>query len=220
MTTARTVIQDALSFHLNRLSPGETLDADTASLALSALNSVVDAINGGKSLLWRETTETATVTGTGTLGTTWAGIAPGAQILGATYNEGDGDQPISLITMQQWAERITIKTTGGVPQVYAHDGAATVYFYPAPVAVPIALRFKQAASEFAALDTDYVLPAGWRSGLSAMLAETLATVLIGGVPGDVARKSAAARLRLTGQSMVPGVILGGSGSGNILNGWE
>lgn len=220
MSTARTIIQDALSFGLNRLSPGETLDADTASLALSALNSVVDAINGGKSLLWRETLETATVTGTGTLGTTWPGIASGAQILGCTYNEGDGDQYVAPITMQQWAERITIKSTGGVPQVFAHDGAATVYFYPAPVAIPITLRYKQAASEFAALDTDYVLPAGWRSGLADMLAEKLATVLLGGVPAKVAQNAAAAKLRLVGQSMTPGIVNGGSGSGNILNGFE
>jgi hypothetical protein len=45
MTTARQIIGDALTFHLNRLSPGETLPADTADLCLGALNSVIDDWN-------------------------------------------------------------------------------------------------------------------------------------------------------------------------------
>jgi hypothetical protein len=45
MTTARQIITDALTFHLNRLSPGETLEADTADVCLSALNAFVDEWN-------------------------------------------------------------------------------------------------------------------------------------------------------------------------------
>lgn len=45
MTTARQIITDALTFHLNRLSPGETLEADTADVCLSALNAFVDDWN-------------------------------------------------------------------------------------------------------------------------------------------------------------------------------
>lgn len=45
MTTARQIITDALTFHLNRLSPGETLEADTADVCLSALNAFIDDWN-------------------------------------------------------------------------------------------------------------------------------------------------------------------------------
>lgn len=45
MTTARQIITDALTFHLNRLSPGETLEADTAAVCMSALNAFVDDWN-------------------------------------------------------------------------------------------------------------------------------------------------------------------------------
>jgi hypothetical protein len=45
MTTARQIITDALTFHLNRLSPGETLEADTAAVCLSAINAFVDDWN-------------------------------------------------------------------------------------------------------------------------------------------------------------------------------
>lgn len=45
MTTARQIITDALTFHLNRLSPGETLESDTANVCLSALNAFVDEWN-------------------------------------------------------------------------------------------------------------------------------------------------------------------------------
>jgi hypothetical protein len=220
MTTARQIIDASMSLGLNKLSPGETLSADDAVRALGALNLVVDEINGGKHLLWREGLVTGTVTGTGTLGTTWATIAPGAQILGATYDEGDGDQVIAQITMQQWHEAIVIKSTGGVPQVFAYDGASTLFFYPAPVAIPVSLRYRFAAPDFADLDTDYVLPAGWKSALTDMLTERLALLFLGGVSPKIAADSARAKNRLIGQSLRPGIIDGGSGSGNILNGWN
>jgi hypothetical protein len=54
VTTARVIIRNALTFGLNRLSPGEQEDADLFGRCLDALGSIVDEINGGKGMLWRE----------------------------------------------------------------------------------------------------------------------------------------------------------------------
>ena len=197
MTTARTVISGALRFGLNRLSPGETLDADTADVCLEALNSIADELSGGKTMLWREVLTAGTVTAvTGTLGTTWSTLAPGAQILGATYSDGTQDIMIEPLTLAQY-HLIAQKTTAGQDiQYFAHDGQSLVYFYPVPTSRSVTLRTMAAVSAFADLDTDYVMPAGYRSGFEALLAERMAPTMVGDVPAAVARRARAARMAM------------------------
>lgn len=222
MTTAREVITGALTFHLNRLSPGEALDADTASVCLSALNDIVDEFNGVKSQLYREvfTLSGAGIVGTsGTLGTTWASLSPGDEILGATTQYTAGlDVPLDPLTMGQY-QNISLKSTGSIPRYYAHDGAATVYFWPACTGQTVSLRTKAAFSDFADLDTNYVLPKGYKSALSALVAERVAGVTVGGIPPTVAVAARAARMRLAAQASNPAIIGPRRDGGNILAGW-
>lgn len=218
MPSARTIITGALTFRLNRLSPGETADADTLAVCMEALNDITDRWNGQGGFLFREVLTTGTVTGSGTLGTTWATLAPGADILGATYSSGGSDVPVDRLTMAQYHERIAVKATGGTPQFYAHDGLATVYFYPQPTALAVTLRTKQAVGTFADLDTVYSMPAGYQSALSANLAELLAPTMNMAVLGVCKRDAAAARQRIGLQTIEP-AILGGAPRGNILTGF-
>lgn len=195
MTTARQIIADALTFGLNRLAPGETLDADTAAVCLSALNSIADEINGGGQMLWREVMTLGTVTGaSGTLGTTWA-LPIGVTILGAVRSYAGSDRELSELTFAQY-QAIPDKTTAGLPDCFAHDGHATVYVYPASAGVTIKLRTKAAVSDFADLDTDYGMAQGARSAMAAFLAEKMGPTLVGGVPANVAKDAAKARSRL------------------------
>lgn len=220
MTTARQIIQTALTVHLNRLSPGETLDADTAAFCLDGLNNAIDAINGLKSFLWRQILTAGTVTGvSGELGTTWVGLSSGDEILGATVAYSAGmDIPLYPMSMERYAN-IPLKQTASIPREYAHDGAATVYFYPACTGQVVTLRTKQAASEFADLDTDYVMPKGYKSALSALLAFQVAPVLNGGVPAAVQVASVAARKQLASQAANPAILQSSNHAGNILSGW-
>lgn len=218
MTTARKIIEGALGFRLNRLSPGETLDADTGNTCLVALNELADEMNGGGSFLFREILTAGTVTSAaGTLGSTWAGLSPGVEILGATCNDGSGDIELSRLTMAQYAV-IAEKTTPGEPSIFAPDGYATVYFYPAPTSSSVTLRTKQTVSDFADLDTDYGMPKGYRAHLSALLAEKLAPSLVGGVSPDVARGARLARQSLLAQNMNPAILRGGYQRPNIMTG--
>lgn len=196
MTTARQIIADALTFGLNRLAPGETLDADTANTCLSALNSIADEINGGGQMLWREVMTSATVTGaSGTLGSTWAGVPLGSTILGAYRSVGGADYELSRLTFADYQAK-SDKVSGGAPDEFAHDGQALVYFFPVPSGVTIKLRTKAPVSDFADLDTDYGMAAGVRSALAAFVAEKMGPSLVGGIPANVAKDAAKARARL------------------------
>jgi hypothetical protein len=204
VSTARSIITGAMTFHLNVLSPGEALEADTAEVCRTALNSIVDEISGGKSMLWRQVLTTGTVTGaTGSLGSTWA-LPVGDQILDATYTDGGEDTHIPEITFQQYS-KIPNKFTVGTPRYWAHDGNANLYFCPTPTALQITLRTQGNVSEFADLDTDYTLPKGYLSALQAMLAEKLAPSMLGDVPPAVARAARIARLKLRTQ-MEPEIL--------------
>lgn len=215
--TARTIIQDALTFRLNKLAVGETMDADTAARCLDGLNSVVDEINGGLYSLWREILTAGTVTGvSATFTAVWPAIRLGDPVLGATYAMNGLDLPIDQITMQQYHERVALKSTTGKPAVYAYDGAETLYFSPVPnTATSVTLRTQQMVADFADLDTEYQAPDGWRSGLAAILAELMAPAMLGGVTPAVAKASSAARARLASQSYRPAIINGGSGGGRL-----
>ena len=208
MTTAREVIEATLTFGLNRLSPGETLDADTADTCLNALNFIVDRWNGQKAFLFREIlTTSSAITGTyGTLGTDWAGLLPGDEILGATVRYATNlDVPMEPITMGRYAD-IGLKTLTTYPAYFAHDGQSTVYLYPAASGHVITLRTKQVVSEFADLDTSYTMPKGYKSALSAELAEMMAPTMIGGVTAAIASSARAARARVSAQNMSPAII--------------
>ena len=222
MTTARQIITGALTFHLNRLSPGETLNDDDAAVCLTALNHIADEWNGVKSFLFREIlTTSAAITGTtGTLGATWAGLAPGDEILGATVRDGGGaDQPINPGTLDQYAA-IPLKTSAGSPVQYFHDGLATVYFYPACTGQTVTLRTRQVLADFADLDTDYSMPKGYKSALSACLAAAVGGVMVAQVSPAVYAAARAARLRIQTQAVNPGIIGGVSRRGTILDGWQ
>lgn len=207
MTTARSIISGAMRFHLNRLSPGETLNDDDADVALEALNHIADEFNGQKAFLFREILTSGTVTGaTGTIGSTWSALSPGEKILGATYVSGSNDYVIQPLTFQQYQEEIADKSTTGDPKVWATDGYATIYFYPQPQGVTVKLRTGQVVSDFADLDTDYGMPKGFKSHLSAILAERLAPSMLGGIPPAVAKAAFGARLMLAQQTCIPAIL--------------
>lgn len=207
MATARAIIQNALTFYLNRLSPGETMDADLAAVALAALNDVNDEVNGGTELLFRDLLTPGTVSGiTGTLGTTWAGLTQGNTIFGATVSVGSVDIVLAPITIAQY-QQLSVKATSGQPRYYAYDESLTVYFYPAP-ATPytVTLLTRQSVSDFADLDTVYALPSGYQSFYAAMVAERLAPSMLGGVTPTIAKAAQQARARIYGGNLRPGII--------------
>ena len=222
MTTARSIITGALTFGLNRLSPGESLDADDAARCLDALNHIADELNGNKSFLFREIlTQSSAITGaSAALGVAWPTLAPGDEIQGATVQYTGGmDVRLDPLTMGQYAV-ISLKTIASLPQYFAHDGLATVYFYPACTGQTVTLRTRQVVSDFADLDTDYSMPKGYKAALSSLLAEKMAPTMIGGITPSVAQAAQKARNQLAQQAINPAIIGGDKARGNILTGFR
>jgi hypothetical protein len=188
MTTARTIISLALE-SMNKLAPGEVLDADLAAICLRRLNAIADDWSAGRDMTPQDVIASGAVTGTSlTLGTApFAAIPVGEEIISA---QADGF-PMTPITMQQYND-IPIKTQGGRPEVYAWDGMATVYLYPAATGNTINLLTRAPFSSFADLDTSYTLPARSQGAFAASLAVAMAPALLGGVtPGlQLAEKKA------------------------------
>jgi len=219
MTTARTVITDALTFGLNRLSAGETMDADTGQRCLDALNNIADELNGRGAFLWREvfTASASPVsTSTGTIGTTWAGLDPGVFILGAFATIGTNlDIPlVGPLPMEDYAS-IAQKNISTLPSMLFYDGHATVYFYPVPTGYTVTLRTKQTVSDFADLDTDYTMPKGYRSALAAFLAEKMAPTMNPAALPVAKADAKVARMRLAAANIAPAIISAGDGAGPV-----
>ena len=221
--TARSVITSALRYRLNRLSPGETLQADAATACLDALNDIVDEIGGGKALLWREIlSESSPITGaTATLGVDWPALASGDLILGATVLSGGSEVHLHVVPLQRYQAALQYQVSSGRPCSIAQDGAATVYVHPAADGHVITLRTREAITEFADLDTEHSMPAGYRSALSDMLAERLAPTLAPEMLATASVAARRARSRLAAQAMVPAIIdaTPAPRAGNILGGY-
>jgi hypothetical protein len=178
-----------------------------------------DEFNGSGSFLFRDimTQSTAISAASAALGTAWASLTPGTQLLDAIHNDTDGDEVLTWMPFEQY-QAIFDKTTASDPEYWSFDGYATVYFYPVPTSALISLRTRQVFSDFADLDTDYGMPSGYKAAFSDLLAEKVANQFVGQIPVKVARDAAAARRRLLAKNMRPAIIQPGGVRSNIITG--
>ena len=210
--TGREIIRAALSFHLNRLAPGEAEDADLFGRCLLALNFIADEFNGAKVYLFKELFTTSTpITGAyGVLGTDWAGVLSGEKILGATVRYATNlDVPMDPITMAQYGD-IGIKTLTTYPAYWVHDGADKVYLYPYASSHMVTIRTRYLFDNFD-MDSAVGMPNGYKSAFSAILAKKMAPSLLGSTPPDVERDASAAKIRLAASNLQPAIM----GSHNV-----
>jgi hypothetical protein len=222
MTTARTIISLALE-GMNKLAPGETLDADLAAVCLRRLNAIADDWSTGRDMAPQDVIASGAVTGTSlTLGTApFAAITVGEQIISA---QADG-YPMTPITMQQYND-IRLKTQAGRPEVYAWDGLATVYLYPAASGNTINLLTRAPFASFVDLDTSYTLPSGYQGAFAASLAVAMAPVLLAsGVTPSLLLAEKRALFNVGNANVRPAIVsaspLSPRASGaNILTGWN
>lgn len=179
---AREAITDALEW-LNRLSPGETLDADTAAFMLRRLNTLVDEWSANAQFLSRDLVTATNQTGNITLGEgAWAEVTPGAQIVSMAC---DG-YPLSPLPMSRYMTLFDA-TSVGTPLSYTYDGASTILLYPVPTGSVVKLLSRVGVSSFVDLDTDYSAAPGFKAALGVSLAVRAAPTLLGGVPAALVR---------------------------------
>ena len=184
---ATSVITDAME-RLNRLYPGETLNADDAAVGFRRLNLLVDELSAKSQFLYKSTITSVAQTGNITLAAgNWAAIPTGTEIVSVTV----ANLPISKLTMNQYS-MVYDRTSTGSPTLWAHDGAATVYLVPVPTGETVELLTRSTATAFADLTTDYTVPPGFENYLGAAMAVRLAPILLGKVPDGLVRAERAA----------------------------
>jgi hypothetical protein len=220
MTTARTIITLALE-GMNRLAPGETLDADLAAACLRRLNSIADDWSAGRDMMPQDQLVGGAVAGASlTLGAgAFAAIGAGDEIIQV---QADGF-PMDPITMQQY-QNIQLKDQSGRPQVWAWDGLATVYVYPASAGNTINIMTRAPFASFVDLDTNYTLPSGYQGAFAASLAVGMAPALLGGVPPGLLAAEKKALYNVSNSTVRPAIVsadpLACRPGGSILQGWR
>ena len=202
MPAARNIITLALE-SMNKLSPGETLDADVGAACLRRLNSIADDLSAGRDLMFRQLITSGAVSGVSlTLGTgAFAAITVGDEI---EAMQSDG-WPMSPITLAQY-NAIYLKTSPGRPEVWAHDGLSTVYLYPAPTDSTVGIVTRANFSSFADLDTVYTMPSGYEGFFAAALAVAMAPSLLGKVSQDLASAERRASFNIEGANVRPATL--------------
>lgn len=220
MTTARTIITLALEA-MNRLAPGELLDADLVAACLRRLNAIADDWSAGRDMTPQDVISSGAVNGASlTLGLApFAAISAGEQIIAA---QADGI-PMRMITMQQYND-IKLKTQAGRPEVWAWDGLATVYLYPAAAGNTVNMLTRAPFASFIDLDTNYVLPSGYQGAFAASLAVAMAPSLLGGVTPGLLLAEKKALFNVGNTNVRPAIVsanpLAPRTCGNILQGWR
>jgi hypothetical protein len=220
MTTARTIISLALE-GMNKLSPGEVLDADLVAVCLRRLNAIADDWSAGRDMTPQDVIASGAVTGASlTLGTApFAAIASGEEVISA---QADGFR-MTPITMQQYND-IRVKAQSGRPEVYAWDGLGTVFLYPAAAGNTINLLTRAPFASFVDLDTAYTLPSGYQGAFVASLAVAMAPALLGGVPPGLQLAERKALFNVASANVRPAIVsanpLSPRACGNILQGWR
>lgn len=220
MVTARTIISLTLE-GMNRLSPGETVDADLAAVCLRRLNSIADDWSAGRSMPPQEQIVAGAVTGQSlTLGAgAFAAIPAGTEV---AQLQADG-YPMAPITMAQY-NTILEKVGPGRPEVWAYDGLSTIYLYPAASGNTINALSRKPFSQFADLDAEYLLPAGYQGAFAAALAVAMAPALLGKVTNELIMAERRAMFRIETANVEPAMIssspLTSHCGGNILQGWN
>ncbi len=223
MTTARNIITLALE-GMNKLSPGEAVDADLAAICLRRLNAIADDWSAGRAMMPQDVIVSGAVTGQSlTLAAgPFAAIGAGDEIISA---QSDG-YSMTPITMEQY-NNIWDKVSAGRPTGYAHDGLSTVFLFPASNGSTIHLLVRKPFTVFADLDTNYIMPSGYQGAFAATLSVALAPSLLGGVPPALLAAERKAMYNVSNANVRPAVINSsplrpgiGNSNGNVLQGWR
>jgi hypothetical protein len=184
MTITALSIVTAMYKRCNRLSPGETLNADDFAFGFDALNEFVDELSANAQFLYKTTITSAAQTGNITLAAgSWAAIPAGTPIVSMAAN----GIPLDPITTSQY-NALYDPTVTGEPRVFDHDGMATVRLYPVPTGQTIRIETRSGVAAFADSETEYTVPPGYQSGLIASGAVRIAPNILGKIPPDLLRR--------------------------------
>lgn len=172
-------ILDTINGHLRlleELGAGETASAEDAQDSLFSLNSMLSSWSIQRDLVFTETTDTVTLTGSQAAYTVGSGgdlnITRPVRVKYITVNNG-GDGELLELTQEQYIA-ISQKDTQGTPNAYWYDGnypLGNLYLYPTPdSAYSMTIYSEKPLSEYSAVTDTLVAPEGWERAFRYNLA--------------------------------------------------
>jgi hypothetical protein len=178
MTTARSIIEQAAR-KIHVLGRGQTLSAEEANDALTALNSFLGTFTAQASTIYNTARETFSLTAAQSFTIGTGGVLNTAQpvdILAMFITSGATDYPLVPITLEAY-NALPFKSLSGIPEVFYYENNSPlgrIFMFPVPsAAYTVTISSLKALTTFADLTTNYVLP----DGVEAMLVDNLAVKL-------------------------------------------
>ena len=230
MTTALTIITRAL-VDLQAIEAGVAPSAQEASDGLDYLNDLIQSLDNEGLIIYAETTDALTVTGSAsyTYGTGGTINAARPITINSAYFTLSGYDytPVNILNRQQYEALADKNATGSIPtSIYVNYTypLATVYVYPVPSTGTLNLSSQKPLTEQALLTTVLSMPKGYERMLRLNLAVEMMSqygvqdqkimILADNAKKDIKRVNAANNPVLTAL----GLPVGAQRFGNILNG--
>ncbi len=179
MTTARDIVRRSMQ-KIGALVKSEAPSADEAVDGLAALNGMISSWGNNPLSVFSRTLENFALNGSQSYtigsGGNFNTTRP-LNIISAYVREGITDYKINIVDDMRFAG-FTTKSTEGIPNFLNYTNSyplGVIRLYPVPSsAYTLYLLSEKPLSEFATLDTDVSLPAGWERALIYNLALELA----------------------------------------------
>ncbi len=170
MTTARDIIK-SIHRKIGILGQGSTLNASEFSDTLEAINDMLAVWSVDGALIYTETRETFTLTGSMSYtigaGADFDTTLPN-DITSAFVTENGYDTPLSIVDVRDY-DTLADKDQTGTPQRLYFDGnypTAKIYLWPVNItAATITLTTQKPLTGFASLDTVYALPPEYKRAI-------------------------------------------------------
>lgn len=179
MTNARSIIEQALR-KLHVVGRGQSLNADEAQDALTALNSLIGSFNAEGGVVTAQTRESFPMDGSEsyTIGTGGDfDTAVPTDIIAAVVSSGDVDYILKELNPKGY-ESTSYKTINSIPEYYYYDNnrpLGNMFFWPrGDASYTLSLTSYKSLQNFADLTTDYSLAEGVERMLVYCLAEEIA----------------------------------------------
>lgn len=181
MATIREIITGSLRL-IEVAGAGETIPAEDAADALSAMNAMLDSWSVDGNKVWTESIETFSLVG---------GTASYTIGIGGTFNtalpvaitaitcgiSGQNTETLQPISAAEYAA-MGDKDVSGIPDMYFYNATTplgTLYFYNKPAfAYQIKIYSEKALSAYSSINDTLVAPAGWERAIRYNLAREIA----------------------------------------------
>jgi len=171
MTTAREIVEAALR-KISAIGIGQSLPAEEADQALTALNTLIASWSAEGNMIYAETSETFNITandGSYTIGTGADFNTSRPLVIQSAYVTLSGDDyPLDLVDFKEYA-LIGDKTQQGTPEELYYDAGfptGTIKLWPYPnEAGTITLYSQKALTGFSTLNTSFAMPGEYERAL-------------------------------------------------------